>query len=55
MPVKKTILFGSAAIEDLKIELAQFVRDERAIFLLVDENTKQYCLPVLKAKMGKKI
>lgn len=54
MPAKKTILFGSAAIEDLKIELAQFVRDKRAIFLLVDENTKQYCLPVMKAMMGKK-
>ncbi len=54
MPGKKNILFGSAAIEDLKEELSIFRKDERELFLLVDDNTHQLCLPVLKALIGKK-
>ena len=54
MSGKNNVLFGSAAIEDLKQEVSQFISDKREFFLLVDENTHKHCLPVLKALLGKK-
>ncbi|MDY0078806.1 MAG: 3-dehydroquinate synthase [Bacteroidales bacterium] len=54
MSSKNTILFGKAAIEDLKQELSLFRSDGRELFLLVDENTNKHCFPVLKSLVGKK-